>query len=167
MINARAALNERAAQQFAAALPAENQHASAFDLLQLRQREQSVTIECRHGNAHARQSDGCQRFGGARPRREYAERWRPPRWIRYAVFGRVGGDEYRDVVRIELRMRTLERDAIQRRKNDDRGPDKRRRTNGGQLSCEPCRLPLGPGHDHADAAERAVCALRRVEWMDV
>jgi D-amino-acid dehydrogenase len=39
--------------------------------------------------------------------------------------------------------------------------------NGGQLSCESCRLPLRPGHDHADAAERAECALTRVERMYV
>ncbi len=152
------AFAQRIAEIAAPAFAAEDHDALAGDVAQFGQRQQSCAVERRRRNPCFGNAGRGQRRRRARPGRQREQLRRPRLRGGHAVFDGIGGDEDRDVVLVERRVHGVERRAVRRRQDHDRGKDDRRGAKRRQLPREPGRLACRPRDDHADAGQRAAAA---------
>ncbi len=154
IIDLRAAAAQDLAQFAAPAFAAENDDALSGDVVQIRQRKQSLAVKGRRGNR--RVSDACcgERGGRAGTGCQCPQPRGPRIGRRHAVFRGVGGNEDRDVVLVQRRMRRVERSAIRWRQNRDRGKHDRPGAEHRQLLRDSRRLARRPRHDHAHTGQR-------------
>jgi hypothetical protein len=99
---------KRRAELFAPAVAAKDHDALAAHDGELRQREHSLAVVGRRGNARAGDAGGGERLRGSRARRHGDEPRRPSRRIGHAAFDGISGNEDRVVVVPERRLRACD-----------------------------------------------------------
>ena len=122
---------------------------------QFGQREQPFAVHALSSACARRRCPPPRARRGARPGRERDQPRRPRARIADAVFDRVGADEDRVVVAVELALRAIERAPIGRRQDDDRGKDERRAADRRDLLRQRRRLPRRPRDEDALPVEAA------------